>query len=100
NVKLGVIFQNRFNADYLRLKEAVAKRHLGKLILGNAYIKWFRDETYYSSSKWKGTIKGDGGAALINQGIHTIDLLLDIMPDLQSVYGQVRTLVHNIEGED
>ena len=99
-VKLGVFFQNRFNPSYLKLKEAVREGLLGKLILGNAYIKWYREEAYYSNSNWKGTLKGDGGAALINQGIHTIDLLLDIMPDLESVFGQVRTMVHNIEGED
>lgn len=99
-VKLGVIFQNRFTPGFLRLKEAVAQGLPGRLIMGNAYIKWFRDPDYYSSSSWKGTFKGDGGAALINQGIHTIDLLLDIMPDVESVYGQVRTVLHDIEGED
>jgi UDP-N-acetyl-2-amino-2-deoxyglucuronate dehydrogenase len=99
-LKLGCIFQNRFNPDYLKLKEALREDLLGKLIMGNAYIKWFRNETYYSSSAWKGTLKGDGGAALINQGIHTIDLLLDLMPQVETVYGQVRTSVHEIEGED
>ena len=100
NVKLGVIFQNRFNPAYLKLKEAVQNGALGKLILGNAYIKWYRDEGYYKNSDWKGTLSGDGGAALINQGIHTIDLLLDIMGDVESVFGKVKTMVHNIEGED
>jgi predicted dehydrogenase len=99
-VKLGCIFQNRFKPDYLKVKEAVEKGSLGKLIMGNAYIKWYRDKTYYSSSDWKGTLRWDGGAALINQGIHTIDLLLDIMPEVESVYGQVKTAVHKIEGED
>lgn len=99
-VKLGCIFQNRFKPDYLRLKEAVQKESLGKLIMGNAYIKWYRHKDYYSSSDWKGTLRRDGGAALINQGIHTIDLLLDIMPRVESVYGQVKTAVHKIEGED
>src|SRR5690606_9940476 len=55
NVKLGVIFQNRFNPAYLKLKEAVRQGALGKLLLGNAYIKWYRDEAYYKSSNWKGT---------------------------------------------
>lgn len=99
-VKLSVIFQNRFHPAYLRLKEAVQKGQLGKLILGNAYIKWYRPEEYYNQSDWKGTMEGDGGAALINQGIHTIDLLLDIMQDVDNVYGQVKTMVHDIEGED
>lgn len=99
-LKLGCIFQNRFKPEYLLLKEAVINRYLGGLICGNAYIKWFRDEKYYSSSEWKGTLEGDGGAALINQGIHTIDLLLDIMGDVASVFGKVRTVKHQIEGED
>lgn len=99
-VKLGCIFQNRFSPDYQRLKNAVTAGELGKLNLGNAYIKWYRDPAYYDSSDWKGTIKGDGGAALINQGIHTIDLLLDIMGDVASVFGKVKTVKHQIEGED
>lgn len=99
-VKLGVVFQNRFQPGYLQLKEAVKQGRLGKLLLGNAYIKWYREEAYYSSSMWKGTKQGDGGAAFINQGIHTIDLLLDIMQEVESVYGQVKTMVHDIEGED
>lgn len=99
-VKLGVIFQNRFSPDYRKLKKAVVDGKLGKLILGNAYIKWFRPTSYYESSNWKGTIQGDGGAALINQGIHTIDLLLDIMGEVESVFGKIRTVKHKIEGED
>lgn len=99
-VKLGCIFQNRFSPDYQRLKAAVTGGTLGKLNLGNAYIKWYRSPDYYQSSFWKGTLKGDGGAALINQGIHTIDLLLDIMGEVESVFGKVRTVKHQIEGED
>lgn len=99
-VKLGVIFQSRFNPAFLKIKEAVQSGLLGNLLLGNAYIKWYRHKEYYESSDWKGTLKGDGGAALINQGIHTIDLLLDIMKDVENVYGQVKTMVHDIEGED
>jgi predicted dehydrogenase len=99
-VKLSVLFQNRFSPDYLKLKEAVRAGHLGKLFLGNAYIKWFREANYYESSSWKGTLKGDGGAALINQSIHTIDLLLDIMGDVDAVFGKIRTVKHKIEGED
>ena len=100
HVKLACIFQNRFSSDYLLLKEAVGQGRLGKLLLGNAYIKWFRDEEYYSSSPWKGTLQGDGGAALINQGIHTIDLLLDVMGDVENLSAKVRTVRHAIEGED
>jgi UDP-N-acetyl-2-amino-2-deoxyglucuronate dehydrogenase len=99
-VKLGVIFQNRLKPGYLQLKDAVNQGLLGKLLMGTAAINWYRDPSYYSSSSWKGTISGDGGAALINQGVHTIDLLLDIMGEARAVFGQVRTMVHDIEGED
>lgn len=99
-VKLGCVFQNRFKPGYRQMKAAVEAGLLGRLLMGNAYIKWYRAPAYYQTSNWKGTLKGDGGAALINQGIHTIDLLLDIMQDVEQVYAQVRTVLHNIEGED
>lgn len=99
-VKLGVIFQNRFKPGYLKVKEALDKGAFGKLIMGIAAINWYRDPSYYQTSDWKGTLKGDGGAALINQGIHTIDLLLDAMGEVETVFGQVKTVVHDIEGED
>lgn len=100
NVKLGCIFQNRFSPDFVALKEAVDKGHLGKLLMGNASINWYRDADYYANSPWRGTMEGDGGAALINQGIHTIDLLQYLMGDVNSVFGKIKTNVHNIEGED
>ncbi|WP_236979231.1 Gfo/Idh/MocA family protein [Membranihabitans maritimus] len=100
NVKFACIFQSRFKPDYLKLKSAIEDGKLGKLILGNAYIKWFRSEDYYAGSNWRGTMKGDGGAALINQGIHTIDLLLSLMGDVKSIVGKVKTTLHDIEGED
>ncbi|GAA0878906.1 Gfo/Idh/MocA family oxidoreductase [Algoriphagus jejuensis] len=99
-VKLAVIFQNRFSPDYIKLKEAVDAGVFGRLIMGNAYVNWFRNDAYYSSSVWKGTLKADGGGALINQGIHTIDLLLNLMGDVKNVYGQVQTTLYPIEGED
>ena len=100
NVVLAGIFQNRYSKDYQDLKSAVDAGMLGKLLVGNAYIKWYRDDAYYASSPWRGTIKGDGGAAFINQGIHTIDLLLHIMGDVDSVFARTRTMTHDIEGED
>ncbi len=99
-VKLEVIFQNRFSPDYLKLKEAVTKGEFGRLLMGNAYINWFRTPEYYSQSIWKGTLEGDGGGAFINQGIHTLDLLLDTMGDVKSVFGKIKTALYPIEGED
>ncbi len=99
-VKLACIFQNRYSADYRRLKNAVDEGRLGRLISGHAYIKWYRNRDYYSNSPWKGTLSGDGGAALINQGIHTVDLLQDIMGEVTEVYARTATNLHDIEGED
>ena len=88
DVKLACIFQNRFNPDFKKVQAAIEDGVLGQLTLGNAYIKWFRSTDYYQSSGWKGTLAGDGGAALINQGIHTIDLLQRLMGDVDTVYGK------------
>ena len=99
-VKLAVIFQNRFSPDYQQLKAGVEAGVFGRLLMGNAYVNWFRETAYYETSQWKGTINGDGGGAFINQGIHTVDLLLDLMGDVKSVFGQVQTALYKIEGED
>lgn len=99
-VKLGVVFQNRFSPDFIRLNNAVKAGLFGRILMGNAAINWFRDAAYYSSSQWKGTIEFDGGGALINQAIHTLDLLLEVMGDVDSVFGKVKTTLYPIEGED
>ena len=73
-VKLGVIFQSRFLPMVQKMKDAIEAGKLGRLILGDAYVKWYRAPEYYADS-WHGTMALDGGGALINQAIHTIDLL-------------------------
>ena len=100
NAKLGCTLQNRCSTDYQQVVKAVNSGELGRLIMGNAHINWYRNESYYADSDWKGTVEFDGGAAFINQGIHTIDLLLHLMGPVTSVFGKVATLVHEIEGED
>jgi predicted dehydrogenase len=74
-VTLGVIFQDRFKPDVVRLKSFVT-RPAGKPILATASVKWYRPPSYYATSDWRGTRALDGGGALINQGVHTVDLLL------------------------
>lgn len=99
-VTLTCIFQNRFSSDYQNLLSKIEAGDFGRLVLGNAYVKWYRDEAYYAERDWRGTLRGDGGAALINQSIHTIDLLLGALGNVRSVRGRVKTLTHDIEGED
>jgi predicted dehydrogenase len=101
NVKAAVIFQSRFADLFRKLKEALDRGDLGRLIQGDCYVKWFRPAEYYSSSDWKGTLEYDGGGALINQSIHGIDLLGWLMGPVDSVFGYTDHLLYpDIEGED
>ncbi len=100
NRKLSVIFQNRFTPAARKLRRALDEGRLGRLILGDAYVKWHRSPAYYSSNAWRGRKAIDGGGALINQAIHTIDLLQWMMGGVKRVCGLVRTSTHAIESED
>lgn len=100
NVKLSVISQLRFTKAISKLKDAVDKGLLGKLIMGNIYMKYYRSQEYYDSSGWRGTWKMDGGGALMNQGIHGIDLLQYVMGKVKTVFAHAKTLARNIEVED
>ncbi|MDO6817607.1 Gfo/Idh/MocA family protein [Zobellia sp. 1_MG-2023] len=99
-VLLGCVLQNRCSTDYKQVENAIKSGKLGKLLMGNASINWYRSQAYYANSKWRGTKKLDGGAAFINQGIHTVDLLQNLMGPAVSVFANVQTRVHEIEGED
>ena len=100
-VKLGVISQHRWDPGMKELKKAVDEGTLGKLILGDAYIKWFRSQQYYDSGGWRGTWKLDGGGALMNQAVHTVDMLQWVMGEVETITAQTATLAHErIEVED
>lgn len=99
-VTLGVIFQDRVKPDVARLHALVDSGALGKPILATALIKWYRPNTYYRDSRWRGTRALDGGGALINQAIHTVDLLLWCFGAVRRVYGRTATRLHAIEVED
>ena len=99
-VKVGVIFQKRFTPPAQRIREAVDAGELGRLIQCDAYVKWYREPEYYSDSPWHGTWAMDGGGALINQGIHMVDLLKWIGGPVRSVVARRRTAYHRIEVED
>ena len=99
-VKLGVFFQDRFKPDILRVKHWMDAKILGKPILADARVKWFRPAEYYADSQWRGTFSLDGGGALINQAVHTVDLLLWLFGDVVSVQALSKTALHAIEAED
>lgn len=99
-VKLGVFFQDRFKPGVRRMKEFLDSGALGKPILADARVKWYRPPEYYKNSRWRGTLALDGGGALINQAIHTVDLLLWMFGDVVTVQARKATAFHEIEGED
>ncbi len=99
-VKLGVIFQHRFDAATRKLKDAVDRGRMGRLVLGDAYVKWYRTQEYYDKGGWRGTWRYDGGGSLINQSIHTIDLQRYIMGDPEWLFGKIGVMTHRIETED
>lgn len=99
-VKLGVFFQDRVAPDICKLKELLNDCKLGKPILASGRVKWYRPPDYYQSSGWRGTWALDGGGALMNQGVHTVDLLLWLMGDVARVSAKVVTAFHDIEVED
>lgn len=99
-VKLSGVFQNRARASSRKVREAVRTGKLGKIVLGDCYQKYFRSHEYYASGDWRATWELDGGGALMNQGVHGIDLLLWIMGNAKRVSAHCRTLVRNIYVED
>jgi predicted dehydrogenase len=83
------------------MKEVLKEGVIGKPVMVDASVKWFRDQEYYDSAGWRGTLSLDGGGALINQAVHTVDLMLWLCGDVESVKAYTATLTHErMEGED
>lgn len=99
HVLLSSVFQLRYSPEVLRLKQAVTSGRFGKMVLASIQMRWFRDKDYYSVG-WRGKKSLDGGGALMNQGIHLVDLLLFLNGDLAEVSAYAGTLTHDIEVED
>jgi predicted dehydrogenase len=99
-VWLGVALQRRTEPAYQAVRGAIAAGGLGRPVMGLALVPYFRAQSYYDSAKWRGTWAQDGGGALMNQGIHIVDLLLWFMGDPEEVQGRAATLAHSIEVED
>ena len=100
-VVLSVISQHRWDPGVRDLKQLIDEGKLGRLVLGDAYVKWYRTQQYYESGAWRGTKKLDGGGAMMNQGVHYVDLLQWLMGPVEHVFARTGTLAHeSIEVED
>jgi predicted dehydrogenase len=98
---ITVISQHRFDPSSRFVHRAVREGRLGRITSGTASIAWWRGQDYYDSGSWRGTWRLDGGGALMNQGIHTIDLLLWMLGAPGEVFAWSDCLAHrDIEVED
>ncbi|MCY0860673.1 MAG: Gfo/Idh/MocA family oxidoreductase [Sulfolobaceae archaeon] len=98
-VRLGVIFQERYADDIRKLKDIIASGKLGKVFLIESEMKWWRDErNYYQKDElarsWRGMWGTEGGGAMTNQGIHTVDLMIWLGGDVDEVAGFIDNLTH------
>ena len=98
--KGAVVSQLRFTQAVQTVKKAIENGELGDIVVADVYMKYFRSAEYYKSAGWRGTWEMDGGGALMNQGIHGIDMLLYLAGPAKSVMGMCRTLARDIEVED
>lgn len=99
-MKAGVVYQNRYNLNMHPIKEAIEGGRLGKLFLGTFAVKWYREQSYYDNGSWRGTWEMDGGGSLMNQSIHTLDIMQWLMGDVDSVSSEMKVYNHDIDTED
>lgn len=97
---LSIIFQMRFTDDVRRLKKLIDDGAFGTLTFCDLYMKYWRDPSYFTVSPWRGTFAMDGGGALMNQGIHGVDIMHYLCGAPRLLSARVKTLVHKIETED
>ena len=95
-VRIGVCFQNRYNDNFGYVQRALQNGEGGKILGGRAFVTWHRDEPYYAESGWRGTMALEGGGVLINQAIHTLDLLTMLLGDPVGV--EATSVNHHLKG--
>jgi UDP-N-acetyl-2-amino-2-deoxyglucuronate dehydrogenase len=99
-VTMTVISQHRFDPGLVELRQLLDGGRLGRLVVGDARVKWYRTQAYYDSGDWRGTWALDGGGALMNQGVHYTDLLRWCMGPVSEVMAVTATAAHQMETED
>lgn len=98
---VSVISQHRFDPASVAVASAAHDGSFGRLTSAVASVAWWRSQEYYDSGKWRGTWELDGGGAVMNQGVHTVDLLVWFLGWPVEVFAQTAMLAHDkIEVED
>lgn len=100
SVKCGCVFQRRTYPEAIATRKFIEEHDLGPIIFAEARLKYYRNQAYYDSGNWRATWDLDGGGALMNQGVHGIDLLRWFVGDVKSVQAMCRTLARDIAVED
>ncbi len=100
--KIGVCFQNRYNATSVAIRALLDSGRLGAVLGGSGTVIWHRGEPYYRARPWRGAWASSGGGTMINQAIHTLDLLQWLLGDVEQLSGRVsrRIAVSGVEVED
>ncbi len=100
-VVLSTIFPSRFHQSCQQIKRAMEQGRFGRPVVGDAFVKWYRTQQYYDGGAWRGTWQLDGGGALMNQAIHSVDLIYWLMGPVREIRARFGLLAHErIEVED
>lgn len=99
-VLLATVFPRRMSPQARYARQVIQEGRLGKLSLCSAYVMLYRDQAYYDSAGWRGTWAMDGGGAMMNQGIHTVDMLQWLVGPVASLTAKAKAVLRKIEVED
>lgn len=100
-IHMGICLQNRCNESVEMLKTIIDSGEYGAVKASKGIVHWFRGKDYYEAGPWRGFLKTAGGGCMINQSVHTLDLLYFLggeITDLRAIVGQL--LDYDIEVED
>lgn len=101
HVKVGVCFQNRYNKTFQTLQKNVINGEYGKLFGVKGIVSWYRPKSYYDAKPWRGILKRSGGGVMINQAIHTLDLMQLLCGKIANIRGAISNLLdYGYEVED
>ncbi|MFI3171093.1 MAG: Gfo/Idh/MocA family oxidoreductase [Eubacteriales bacterium] len=101
DVKIGVCLQNRYNKTAKVLKEIIQTQRYGKFLGIKGVVTWCRKQNYYDAGPWRGVLQQSGGGVMINQSIHTLDLMQYIVGDFKTIRGNIMNYsLDDIEVED